>query len=629
MATRSRDEALEELDAPADEASAIPLIPGLEPMRRERPTHASTVLPAGEDLEPLEPARALVPSDLAPPRAHVGDRLTRIAYRMGVPQGLLASPFKRPAAPRILATVSSPLTGNRAAGMALRAGHFLIHGLKLPLGQVEMSGAARSTPPVESAVHGFTWLRDLAMAGSREECARLAEELLTRWLDANPVPAKGPAWEVEHVALRVMGWLVHAPLLFSSGDGRLRSKALKQLTGSARWLDRKADRAPDGFARVAAWCAVTASGLLLPDGKPRRLFGEAGLVRALGDFVFDDGGACSRSPGAQMEAIALLVDLSACYEAVGRDPPAMLATMKELLVPPLLALRHGDGGLGSWQGAGAISAERLASLIDASGVRTRALRETGQWGYHRVKSGNAVLQFDAAPPPRGGNSRYGCASTLAFEFSHASQRIVVNCGGGAWAGGLVPVRIEQGLRATAAHSTLTLDNVNSTAVLINGALGKGVEEVDVERREGAPGTGGPITLEASHNGYAARYALTHRRILVLREGGSELRGEDILLPTRSKGLRGKVGFAIRFHLAPGIDVGLSDDRRGAGLALPDGTYWQFRLAGEKAGQSGDLVIEDSLWVDGQGRPRQTRQLVIQGMTSRGGGTFPWLLKKMG
>ena len=42
-------------------------------------------------------------------------------------------------------------------------------------------------------------------------------------------------------------------------------------------------------------------------------------------------------------AIALLTDLRACYHAVGRDFPEALQVMLELLVPPLLALRHGDG----------------------------------------------------------------------------------------------------------------------------------------------------------------------------------------------------------------------------------------------------------------------------------------------
>jgi uncharacterized heparinase superfamily protein len=187
------------------------------------------------------------------------------------------------------------------------------------------------------------------------------------------------------------------------------------------------------------------------------------------------------------------------------------------------------------------------------------------------------------------------------------------------------VRLEQGLRATAAHSTLTLDDANSTAVLINGGIGSGVSEVEVDRRSHDGGKNGAATrLEASHDGYGARYGLVHRRILILRDDGEELRGEDLLVPNGRRGKRGMVSFAIRFHLGPGIDAGISDDGRGAGLALPDGSYWQFR-----AGEGGDLKIEDSIWVDGQGRPVPVHQLVIKGLVSRGGGTFSWLLKKMG
>jgi len=401
---------------------------------------------------------------------------------------------------------------------------------------------------------------------------------------------------------------------------------LDAITQTARWLDKNVSRADDRLGEVAGWCAITAAGLLLPDGKPRRLFGEAGLVRALGELVADDGGVLSRSPIAQMDAIGLLVKLTACYRAADRDPSTALDAMASLLVPPLLALMHGDGGLGSWQGAGAVRADRVAALIEASGVRTRPLKDIRQWGYQRLNGGKTILQFDAAPPPRSRHARSGCASTLAFEMSCEGRRIIVNCGGATFAGGQVPVRIEQGLRATAAHSTLALDNANSTAVMINGKLGKGVEEVEVNRRILELDNGKASRIEASHDGYAARFGLVHRRILILRDDGSELRGEDLLVPS-GKGKRGKIDFAIRFHIGPGIELGLSKDKMGAGMALPDGTYWQFRLGNSSAG--GELAVEESMWVDGQGKPHPIQQLVLQGLTSRSGGNFSWLLKKMG
>ncbi len=577
---------------------------------------------AQEPVDPLENDRALVLTDINPPDVSVGERLLRIAYRMGVSNTTLVAPFRKPAKLRLLATVESPLDGDRVAGMALRAGHFLVHGVKAPIAQVDCSRTAKLTPPFERAVHGFTWLRDLDCCGARPQTAPVAERITLAWLDENLEPGKGAAWKVENAGLRLLGWMVHAPLILSNKDGKLRRRLLSAAEETARWLDKNVTRADDRLGEVAGWCAITAAGLLLPDGKPRRLFGEAGLVRALGEMVGEDGGSLSRSPLAQTQSIALLVELSACYRATRRDPPEALDNMLAMLVPPLLGLTHGDGGVGSWQGAPPISAERLASLIEASGVRTRPLRDVRAWGYQRVVAKPAVLQFDAAPPPMARHARNGSASTLAFEFSHGEHRLIVNCGGAATAGGQLPVRIEQGLRATAAHSTLVLGDANSTAVMINGKVGSGVNEVEIDRAMVELDNSKATRLEASHDGYASRFGLLHRRILLVRDDGSELRGEDLLVPSGRKGKRGKVPFAIRFHLGPSVEVRLGSGRN-AGLVLPDGSYWQFVTGAEK------LELDESLWVDGNGHPHPVQQLVIQGLASRGGGTFSWLLKKMG
>lgn len=597
------------------DAMAIPL---QDPRDERLVTNASSPAP-----EFIEPGRTLALADFDSPPVSAGERMMRLAYRLGVSSHALVAPFRKPIRPRMLATVASPLRGDRVLGTALRAGHFLIHGVKVPISQVDFSPVAKLAPSVERTVHGFGWLRDLDACAPRPQGAQTAERVLAMWLEANGKPGKGAAWKVGHAGHRLLNWLVHAPLILSSADKSLRGRILAAIEQTARWLDRNHGKAEDRGDALAGWCAIVAAGLLLPEGKPRRLFGEAGLARTLGELVGNDGGVLSRSPLAQMEAIALLTDLTACYRATRRDPPDTVATMLQLLVPPLLALTHSDGGLGNWQGAGAVKAERVSALIAASGVRTRPLRDARQWGYQRALAGKSVLQFDAAPPPLARHARHGCASTLAFELSDAGQRLIVNCGGAALAGGLVPVRIEHGLRATAAHSTLVLGDANSTAVLINGKLGAGVGEVEVDRRVLQADNGGSATrIEASHDGYVARFGLIHRRILILRDDGTELRGEDLLVPATRKGRRGKVPYAIRFHLGSGIELSVPKGGRGATLALPDGGYWQF-VAGDNA-----LEVDESLWVDGEGRPHPVQQLVMQGLVSRGGGSFSWLLKKI-
>ena len=623
MDTLFRDERTDELSRAEEPDGALPL--GSEP-------EALSEAPAGEpSSETPDTSRALALTDVIAPRTGPGDALIRMAYRMGVPGHALAAPFRRASALRLLAQVETPVAGSRAAGTALRAGHFLVDSVKLPIAEVDFTGQSRTAPGIDHSLHSFSWLYDLAASAPIEACNEVAERITKSWLDEHAEPpkraAKSGAWEIEHTGLRLMAWLIHAPLIIGTGDAKMRGPLLEAISQTATWLDRKALKTGAGLGQMIGLAAVTAAGLLLPEGKPRRLYGQAALIKCLGDLVAEDGGLLARCPAAQMQAIATLTDLIACYEATEIDAPEALFVMRELLVPPLLALRHGDGALGSWQGQAAISADRVASLIAATGVRTRPLNEPQHWGFQRIRGGETVVQFDAAPPPRARHARTGCASTLAFEMSDGPARLVVNCGGAALAGGHVPAHIGQGLRASAAHSTLILDNANSTAVLLHGKLGKGAENVEVERRSVSKQVS---RIEASHDGYVARFGLTHQRILSLRSDGTELAGEDILIPAGRKGVRGKVGFAIRFHLGRGVEAQLSSDKRGASLITRDGRLWQFRLRGDAAG-AGEvaLAIEDSLWVDGEGRPHATHQLVIEGLTSRGGGQFSWLFKKMG
>jgi uncharacterized heparinase superfamily protein len=611
---------------------AIPLGPDTEPFAgRTDPAFAAfdsgqagpnSPEPGMIEAGIVEPGRALALADFSPPQVGTGERLMRLAYRFGLgPRAL--NPFAKRTAPRLTATVANPLPGDPSTGTALRAGHFVLHGLKLPIADIEFSGP-RLAPPLERLVHGFGWLADLEACAARVQCAGVAERILGRWLTANPRPDGTPAWDVDNVAHRLLGWLIHAPLILSGQDRTFRSRTLHAFDTTAAWLDRNVGRAEDKLAEVAGWTAITAAGLLLADGRARRLYGEAGLIHALGDLVGDDGGVLSRSPLCQIEAIELLVRLKACYSAVRTEAPSQVDTILGVLVPPLLAVLHGDGALSGWQGAPALAAPRIHALIRASGIRTRPLRDARQWGYQRVAAQRSILLFDSAPPPVSRHARDGCASTLAFEFSHGPERIIVNCGGGACAGGLIPLRLAQGLRATAAHSTLTIDDFNSTAVLINGKLGTGVSEVDIDRRTlggDSPGSGA-TRLEASHNGYVARYGLTHRRILILRDDGTELRGEDSLVPSGRKGKRGTIAVVLRFHLGPHIELAQGRDGMGITLALPDGSLWQFRSGRDP------VTIEESLWADGQGRPVATRQLVITAKVSRSGESFSWLLKKM-
>lgn len=523
---------------------------------------------------------------------------------------------------RLLAAPDDPFTGDPRRGKAIRAGHFQVAGTRIPTAKLDFTNLKAPDEAIEY-IHSFAWLRDLAAAAPRATCVPFAEALVSQWLDAHLETVSDPAWRADLAAKRILHCATHAPLILSSSNMVYRSRVLRNFASTARHLDHVADKAPEGLPRLTAWAGIVAAALLLPDGEPRRIFGEAGLKRAIETFMGEDGGALSRSALAQIEAIRVLSMLKSVYTARGEmlSPIVELALVRA--VPALQGLTHHDGSLGSWQGAAAISAEAMSDLIRASGVRSRPLRQARHWGFQRIPAGRTVVLVDAGTPPMARHAVTGCASTLAFEMSHGPHRIIVNCGGAGVLAPDMPPSLTKGLRATAAHSTLCLDDSNSTAVLPKGQLGKGVGLVELDRRD----TSDAVRLDMSHDGYVRRYGLTHRRLLVLGSDGRELRGEDVLLPTGRRGFgRGKGGetpFAIRFHLGLDVEAHLASDGLGIFLRIADGSLWQFRSA------SASVALEDSLWVDEHEQIQPSQQIVLSGTTSDGGGSYGWLFKHMG
>ena len=108
-----------------------------------------------------------------------------------------------------------------------------------------------------------------------------------------------------------------------------------------------------------------------------------------------------------------------------------------------------------------------------------------------------------------------------------------------------------------------LADTNSTDIQPDGSLGKGVEDVALERTEDNDAS----RLEASHDGYVRGFGLTHKRSLMLGNDGKELRGADQLIAKGRKKIRDSAAYAVRFHLAPGVETIATADGHGRDPAL--------------------------------------------------------------
>src|SRR5438046_2683139 len=170
-------------------------------------------------------------------------------------RGSLFSRLKHSRHPlKLVAVPRDHVQGDRQRGDALLAGRFTAGSATLPLADFDFTAVGADDALFEQ-LQGFSWLRDLAAAASREKGARLAEAVVGRWLLAHGSKVD-EAWAPHLWGERILFWTAYAPYILSSGDSGYRSALLNTLARGARHIDANADKAASGLDRVTSWCGV-------------------------------------------------------------------------------------------------------------------------------------------------------------------------------------------------------------------------------------------------------------------------------------------------------------------------------------------------------------------------------------
>ncbi len=464
------------------------------------------------------------------------------------------------------------------------------------------------------ALHGFAWLPPLALAGG--DAARiLATNLIAQWIKRNGKYSE-PAWSAHIMARRLMQLFSHGRLVIVNSDMMWRSKLFVSLREQARMLERISGEAPDGLPRLEAAAALALSGLCLDDSARRREVGLKRLDEEIQRQILPDGGHVGRSPETLLNAYRLLTMVSDALAAVESEPSHILRNARDRMAPMLRFFRHGDGGLALFHGGMESDSRTIAGLLARDEVRGQPFHHARHSGYQRLTAGRTVLLLDCGDVPEGPYPAH--AGFLAFELSSGAGRLVVNCG----AGGENHPGWDTALRATAAHSTLTLADTSAAQILPPGLARKllgprlmgGPAAPASRRSETAQGW----MVEATHDAYVAQFGLVHERKVTLSPAGLMVTGADRLVPAGGK--TGKLPFTVRFHIHP--DVRLSRlEGGGILLKLPGGEGWRFRCGG------GELAIEESIYLGG-GAVRRTEQLALTGVTGETPAEMAWVFEQL-
>lgn len=500
---------------------------------------------------------------------------------------------------------------------ALLRGRFRFAGETIDLREGTIFDAAPPSLAWAEALHGFDWLPPLAAAGG-EPARVLAINLIGQWLRQYALYSE-PAWRADVLGRRLVNLFAHSRFVFPKADVMWRSKLLVSLREQSRMLARISGEALDGLPSLEAASAHAFSGICLDDSSLRLTSGLARLQQECERQILPDGGHASRSPHALLAAYRQLAMLNESLAATGRSFPPELQELQERTGAMLRFFRLGDGALALFNGGGEGDAKLLAHLLARDQVRAQPSGSAPHSGYQRLVAGRSIVVMDCGPFPPGAFASAAHAGCLAFEFSTAHQRIVVNCGAAP-----EDPRWSAALRQTAAHSTVTLGDQSVGAVL-SGRLARflgprligGPTTVPSHRQETSEGW----TVKASHDGYVAPFGIVHERRLTLSSNGRMLSGSDRLLSGGGRRSRQAVPYTARFHIHPDVRVS-SSYGRDILLKLPSGDGWRFQATG------GEISLARSVYLGGDAL-RRCDQLVVSGSVASEPVELAWSFERIG
>lgn len=496
------------------------------------------------------------------------------------------------------------------------AGRGILEGLFPADGQTVQAGAdpwASETLTAELAesLHRFDWLRDLRDLGG--DAARLrARDLVSSWLQHCGHWTR-IGWRPDILGARLANWIGTYAFFAESADDAFRLALLESLSRQFRHLHRTLGGGTEGVGRFDALKGAVIAGVALGEPTERLAAILDRLEATIRRQILPDGGHLSRAPRLQVHVLATLVDIRSALRAHGIADTPMLDDPIQRMTGVLRMLRHGDGGLALFNGALEDGIWRTDALLARTECKARALVSAPDTGFERMAAGRMAAIVDTGvPSPHDGRAHAG---TLAFELSVGRQRLIVNCGAAP-----AEPRWDAPLRATAAHSTVTVGDTNSAEIRPDGGVARGLREVRVERWD----SDGAVWLEAEHDGYVPLFGLSHRRRLYMGAGGDDLRGEDLLSYTGAPGERPEMAVA-RFHLHPRVSASLVQSGSAVLLRTSTGGGWRFRASG------GTLDLTESVYFGDRGLLQRSRQITVTVdiATIRGSGseTVKWALRR--
>lgn len=358
------------------------------------------------------------------------------------------------------------------------------------------------------------------------------KKLINDWIKDN-FQFTGVGWEPFPTSLRIINWIKY----FYSYK-KPSSKEINSLIIQSRFLFSNIEFHILGNHLLTNAKALIFSGYFFKGNEAKKWFlkGLRILDNEVKEQIYKDGGHFERSP---MYHNLVLEDFLDIINLLKDDKKynRLVLNLKMISQKMILwmdGLTHQDGEISFFNDSAlgiasrSVHLKKYARLLNIDFVENKNLKKGSYFdykyfqntGYLRLESKNAVAILDIADLGPDYLPGHGHADTLSFELSVHGYRVIVNAGTSTYEEN--QNRLWE--RSTKAHSTVEIDNYNSSEVWKSFRVGKRAKPFGMNINQNSDS----IDISCSHDGYKRLSGRNiHKRFWEWRKKSLTIRDEII------------------------------------------------------------------------------------------------------
>ncbi len=427
-------------------------------------------------------------------------------------------------------------------------------------------------------VNSFKWISDIRLVATNKARVFLRKNIV-EWINTVDLSDQS-IWNQEVLSKRIFYLLTNLSFFFETANERFQKDFAENLNKQCIFLIRIFKKEKKYNNDIFSIKSILLASLCFDNLKNYYEFSINLLIGLIGRST-KEGMHYLRSPSEHFFLLCSLIDIKNFLGSYKKKIPEEINQSIIEMTNVVNFFVMGDGRLAIFNKYDFINEKKIENVLKKASSRVRIPKISECAGFHRISKNKLIFIMDCGNPTKEKTN----AGSLSFEFSHFSEKIVVNCGSPFinnrdW---------NDAMRSTAAHSSLNINEINSSDIFFEKDTTTRLAEVYVQKSERDDN----LWLDSAHTGYQKLFGITHRRKIHVDPNNFIIRGEESFIRNKGNKRNNALFYFLRFHLHPSIEVNVTTSKKKAVIKLKNNIGWEFICSESKIEIGDGIYLGDS------------------------------------